>query len=77
MVRLVLRSLDLAVAQTIGLVETGGDLLLDGKRQLERHRRDGLDEQRADGGIDPGADDALARRVTEESCRARRTRSWG
>ena len=55
------------MTQPIGLVQSGLDLLLDGERQLERHRRDGLDEQRADGGIDRGAHDALAQWVTEEA----------
>jgi hypothetical protein len=50
--RFVLGPLDLAVTQAIGLVEPGLDLLLDSKREFEGHRRDGLDQQRADGGID-------------------------
>ena len=76
-VGLVLRSLDLPVAQAIGLVEAGCDLLLDGERHLERHRRDGLDQQRADGRIDlrcPGCSGTTGRR---RAGRARRTRSWG
>lgn len=44
----------------IGLVEAGLDLLLHGQRELDRHRRHGLDQQLTDRGIDLGAADALA-----------------
>jgi hypothetical protein len=33
----------------------------------ERHGRHGIDKQFADGDIDLGTEDALARRITEES----------
>ena len=62
LVGLVLRPLDLAVTQAVGFVKTGLDLLLDGEREPERHRRDRFDDQLADGSIDLGADDALAQR---------------
>ena len=61
---------DLAVPEAIGLVEAGGDLLLHGERQLEGHRGDGLDDERGDGGVDLGAQDALARRIAEEPAAA-------
>ena len=48
----------------IGLVEARLDFVLHGERQLERHRRHGVDEQLADGGIDLGAEDALAQRLS-------------
>ena len=41
------------VTQAIGLVMTSGYLRLNGERELERQRRDGLDEQLAYRGIDP------------------------
>jgi len=59
------RALDLAVAQTIGFIETGGNLLLHGERQFEHHRRYTIDEQIADCGVDPHSQNALAQRVTE------------
>jgi hypothetical protein len=65
LVGLVLRTLDLAVPQAISLVDPSRDLFLHGKRELQGHRRDRLDEQLAHGGIDVGADDALAHRVAQ------------
>jgi len=59
-VGLVLRSLDLAMPHTIGLIEARLDFVLHGERELERPRRHGVDEQLADGGINLGAEDALA-----------------
>jgi hypothetical protein len=58
--------------QAIGLVEAGLDLMLHGQRELERHRRYGLDQQLADRGIDLGAEDALAQglRVAPPTARA-------
>jgi hypothetical protein len=50
----------LAVAQTVGLVEAGSDLLLNGEGHFERHWRHGLDQQLADGGIDFRSQYALA-----------------
>ena len=46
--------------QAIGLVQAALDLVLHGQGELERHRRDGVDQQLPDGGIDLGAEDALA-----------------
>jgi hypothetical protein len=63
---LVLGSLDLEAAQAIGLIKTGRNLLLHGKSELERHGGDGLDEQFADRGVDPGSENALAMRIGEE-----------
>jgi hypothetical protein len=63
---LVLCSFDLPVTQAIGLVMTSRYLRLNGERELERQRRDGLDEQLAYRGIDPCSQDALAQRVTEK-----------
>jgi hypothetical protein len=71
LVGLVLCAFDLAVTQAIGLVKSGLDFLLDGEREVEGHRRDRFDDQLADGGIDLGADDALAQRVAEELATAR------
>lgn len=65
LVGLDLRTLDLAVPRAISLLDPSRDLFLHGKRQLEGHRRDRLDEQLAHGGIDVGADDALAHRVAQ------------
>lgn len=62
---LVLCALDLAVTQAISCVEPSADLLLHGKRQLQGHQRERLDKQLANGGIDGGAQDALARRVAQ------------
>src|SRR5205809_7897557 len=58
--------------QAIGLVEAGLDLLLHSQRELERHRRHGLDQQLADRGIDLGAEDTLAQglRVAPATARA-------
>ena len=58
--------------QAIGLVEAGLDLLLHSQRELERHRRHGLDQQLADRGIDLGAEDTLAQglRVAPPTARA-------
>jgi hypothetical protein len=58
-VDLVLRSLDLPVAQAIGFVDTRLNLLLDGERHLERHGSDGIDEEFANRGVDRRAHDAL------------------
>lgn len=65
-VGLVLRPLDLPVTQAIGLVEARLNLLLDGDRYLERHRRHRLDQQLPDGSVDLRSDDALAHGVAEE-----------
>jgi hypothetical protein len=70
-VGLVLGALHLPMTHAISLVEAGLDLLLNGERQLERHRRHGLDQQLADGHIDLGAEDALAERVAEQLAAAR------
>jgi hypothetical protein len=64
-VGLVLGPLDLTVAPAVGLGQAVGDLLLDGEGQLHGHRRDRLNEQLADGGIEVGAEQALAGRVAE------------
>jgi len=48
------------VTQAFGVVEAGLDLVLDRQRHVECHRRHGVDQQLADGGIDLGAEDALA-----------------
>ena len=63
---LVLGSLDLAAAQVINLIETGRNLLLHGKSELERHRRDGIDEQLPDRGVDPSSQNTLAQWIAEE-----------
>src|SRR5207249_10632463 len=63
---LVLGSLDLAEAQVINLIETGHNLLLHGKSELERHRRDGIDEQLPDRGVDPSSQNTLAQWIAEE-----------
>jgi len=65
-VGLVLGAFDLPMTQTVGVLDAGLDFVLHGERQLERHRRHGLDQQLADGHIDLGAEDALAERVAEQ-----------
>ncbi len=71
LVGLVLRTLDLAVSQAIGLIEAGSDLLLHGERQLQGHRRHRFDEQLANGDIDLGAHDALTRGLAEAPAAAK------
>ena len=63
--------LGLAVAQPIGLVEPSCNLLPHGKSQFERHERDRLDKQFADGVIDSGSENALTYWVAEEPAAAR------
>ena len=66
MIGLVLCSFDLPVTQAIGLVMTSRYLRLNGEREFERQRGDGLDEQLANRSIDPCPQDALAQGVTEK-----------
>ena len=54
-VGLVLCALDLAVAKAIGFIPAGSNLLLDGKSEFQRHRRNGVDEELADSGVNAGS----------------------
>ena len=66
----VLGALDLEAAQPIRLLELRLDLLLYGQGHLDRQRRHGRDQQRADGGIDGGPVDTLAGRLGEPLAKA-------
>ena len=51
---------DVAAAQRVGFVGAGFELGLDGERDLERERGDGVEQQLADRGVDAGAGDGQA-----------------
>jgi hypothetical protein len=66
MVGLVLGALYLAVTKAIGLLKSGINLLLDGKRQLDGDGRHGFDEQFTDCRVNFCTKDALAGWITIE-----------
>ena len=59
-------TLDLTVTDAVGLIQTRGDFLLHGKRDIQRDRCDAIDEQLTHGSVDAGSDNALAQRIAEE-----------
>jgi hypothetical protein len=54
--------LDLFLAQVVHLIQSGLNLLLDGERNFQRQRGDGVDEKLADGLVNVLAEDMLAYR---------------
>ena len=61
---LVAGAFDVLLTKCIGLLDTSGDLLLDGEGHLDRRRCHGFEQQRTDGGIDLAA----ANRLTHFAC---------
>src|SRR6266851_4883674 len=53
-------SLDLLLAQTVHLIQSGLHLLLDGKRDFQRQGSDGVDEKRTDSLVQVLTQDMLA-----------------
>ena len=54
------------MAEPVGLVQTRCDLVLDGERQIESQRRNGIDQQIADSRVDAGSHNALTKRIAEK-----------
>lgn len=62
-VGLVLRALDIKLAQAIGLVQSGLDLVLNGQGDVNGHRIDRRDQELTDRVVDGRAGDDLAHRM--------------
>jgi hypothetical protein len=66
----VLRPFNLSMAEAVGLIQARSDFLLNGKRQIQRHWRDGIDRQLTDSLVDAGSYNALTEGISEKAAPA-------